>query len=338
MQITILIDFKAFPESRFWIKVELEKMGYDIQLLGIQNYNTNDEQSKSGKLKLWIKYLKLAVSGIKKTKKNDIIISWNFVVGAMLGFICKIFNIKRKIISLNMIAHQKGFINSLFRKLVYNSAFKYSNFWFSVNDAQLIDNYSKSFHFPTERIFVLHDVFYESDEQSDYQEAGDYIFTGGDAFRDWINFIKCAEEFPGIKFVAVARKKYFPNTGKIPENLEMYFDISPEQFYSLLKGSRIVFLPLNSLAPCGLIVMIKAALLSKPVIITATPSTKNYITDLVSGKLVPMHNLSEMKKAITMLYESKEMQIEYTEHLKSHLLANFSTKANAEIIDKIIKI
>ena len=336
MQVMILADYKVTANSSSWLKVELEKYGYNTVLRGIANYNSKDEITNFGKIKTWFKYFSLANTGIKQTKKDDIIITDNFVIGAITGFICKIYAKKRKIIALNMIAHQKGFLNKVFRKFIYNIAFRYKTFWFSVNDQELISGYAKEFNFPGNRIFILHDPFYESDEQSDYREADDFIFTGGDAFRDWENFIRCAEELPGIQFVGVARKKYFPNVKKLPENLKMYYDISSDEFYSLLKKSRIVFLPLNSLAPCGLIVMMKAALLSKPVIITETPSTKNYVQNNISGKLVKMNDLTDMKDSILMLYNSKEIRIKYSENLKKYIIANFSVENSAKIINKVI--
>jgi glycosyltransferase involved in cell wall biosynthesis len=334
----ILIDFKVTAGGKFWLKTELEKLGYTPMIRGIQNYNVKDESSSFGKIKMWMKYFRLAVSGIRKTNKHDVIVTDNFVIGALAAFFCQVFGYKRKIISLNMIAHQKGSLNRMIRKVVYNRAFKYKTFWFSVNDQQLITEYSRQFKFPQNRIFVMHDSYYENDEKADYNEAGDYVFTGGDAYRDWKGVIQCAENLPGIQFIGVARQKYFPGSASLPGNLKMYFDTSSDEFYSLLRQSRMVFLPLNSLAPCGLIVMMKAALLSKPVIITETPSTKNYIQHNVSGKLVKMNDINDMTHSISELFDSADMRMMYTKNLKSYVLENFSTEKNARIVNEVITI
>jgi glycosyltransferase involved in cell wall biosynthesis len=337
MKIIILADFKITANTKFWLKEELQKFDYNIELRGIPDYNAKDEETGFGKIRMWFKYFKLSIKGIRRTKKNDIILTDNFVIGAIAAFFCQLFGRKRKIIALNMIAHNKGLLNKVFRKIVYNIAFKNKTFWFSVNDEQLIANYSRLFTFPKERVFILQDAVHAGDEQSDYEETGNYVFTGGDAFRDWYGFIKCAEELPQIEFIGVARRKYFPNEKKLPANLKMYFDVPSAEFYSLLKKSRIVFLPLNSLAPCGLIVMMKAALLSKPVIITETPSTGNYIQNGVSGLLTKMNDINEMKNTILTLYNSKKLRIEYTGKLKDYLLTNFSAANAAAVINKIIK-
>jgi glycosyltransferase involved in cell wall biosynthesis len=337
MKIIILADFKTTPETKFWLKEELVKFGYDIELRGIQDYNMKDEESSLGKIKIWYKYFKLSSSGVRRSKEYDIIITDNFVIGALAAFFARFFNMKRKIIALNMIAHKKGFLNKVFRKIVYNKAFKYETFWFSVNDEQLIANYDAEFNFPKDRIFILRDAVHSGDEQRDYEETGDYVFTGGDAFRDWQGFIRCAEDLPAIQFVGVARYKYFPVKKELPPNLKMYFDIPSAEFYELLKKSKVIFLPLNSLAPCGLIVMMKAGLLSKPVIITETPATKNYIQNNISGGLIKMHDVAEMKNVILNLYNSEDLRKMYTCNLKSKLLADFSTEKSAQIINTIIK-
>jgi glycosyltransferase involved in cell wall biosynthesis len=336
MKIIILADFKTTADTKFWLKEELDKFGYDIELRGIPNYNVNDEVSSFGKIKIWYKYFRLSLSGIKRTEKYDIIITDNFVIGAMAAFFCQIFYCKRKIIALNMIAHQKGILNKIFRKIVYNKAFKYKTFWFSVNDEQLITNYAAEFKFSTERIFILHDAIHAGDEISDYREADDFIFTGGDAFRDWENVIKCALDLPGIRFVGVARHKYFPVKKELPPNLKMHFDIPNAEFYTLLKKSKIIFLPLNSRAPCGLIVMMKAGLLSKPVIITETPSTRNYIQNEISGSLIKMQDIEDMKNSILTLYNSSNLRERYAMNLKNRLLTDFSTEKSAQIINQII--
>lgn len=337
MKILILFDWKVTVETRHWLQEGLEKRGHKIELIGIPNYNEKDRSSSIGMIRLWFKYFILACKGVRKSKAKDIIISWNFVAGAMVGYLCELFGYNRKVISLNMIAHQKGFINSILRRLIYNKAFRYKSFWFSVNDEQLITYYSSFFTIDLKRIFILHDVYSNNYEQCDYREFDNYVFTGGEAFRDWTNFIKCAENLPEIQFIGVARYMTFPHKENLPGNLKMYYDIPEDEFYSLVKKCRIVFLPLKSQAPCGLIVIIKAALMSKPVIITETPSTKNYISDKNSGLLINMNSLDEMVTSIKELFYSKDLRKLYAENLKKYVIENFSSEGNVRLIETIIQ-
>lgn len=337
MTILILFDWKVTVETRHWLQEGLEKNGHKIELIGIPDYTEKDRTSSFGMIRLWFKYFILACKGIKNSKANDTIISWNFVAGAMVGYLCELFGFNRKIISLNMIAHEKGFINSILRKQIYNKAFRYKSFWFSVNDEQLMTYYSSLFTVDPKKIFILHDVYSKSYEQCDYNKYDHYVFTGGEAYRDWSNFIKCADSLPEIQFIGVARYMNFPHNRKLPKNLKMYYDISEDEFYSFVKKCRIVFLPLTSQAPCGLIVIIRAALLSKPVIITETPSTKNYISNEYSGILVKMHDVSMMENSIKKLYYSEDLSKLYAENLKEYILKNYSFERNIKIIEEIIQ-
>lgn len=337
MRIIILADFKVRAGSDFWIREELEKLGYTTELLGIQNYNPKDDTTRFGKIKIWYKYFKLAGKGLSVSGKEDVLICDNFVIGAITAFFGRLSGRKRKVIALNMIAHEKGLFNRIFRKIVYNTAFRNRGFWFSVNDSQLIDLYAQQFRFPEDRVFVLQDPFFKSDEQADFTGEGDFVFTGGDAYRDWDAVIRCAKELPQIRFTGVARKKYFPGHTELPINLKMYFDTTQDEFYGLMKNSRLVFLPLNSKAPCGLIVMMRAALLSKPVVISETPSTQNYIRNKVSGILLPLQDQLGMKKEISELFWSQELQQKYAAELKHFILENFSTGSTMKKIEEIIK-
>ncbi len=337
MKIVLLFDWKVTDETRHWLPEGLKNYGYRIDQIGIPNYNDKDRTTSFGMVKLWFKYFILALRGINNSKKNDVIISWNFVAGAVVGYLCRLFRFDRKVISLNMIAHQKGLLNSKIREIIYNNAFKYKSYWFSVNDEQLITYYSSLFTVNPGQTFLLHDAYSNSYEQCGFEESDNYVFTGGEAYRDWSNLIKCAENLPCIQFVGVARYMNFPHKEKLPENLKMYFDIPEEKFYSMVKKSRIVFLPLKSQAPCGLIVIIRAALLSKPVIITETPSTKNYIIDNFSGILIKMHDLENMQNSILKLDRSEELRRRYAENLKKYLVENFSSERNVKIIEGIIR-
>lgn len=336
MTILILVDWKLSKDSNVWLKTELEQKGYQVKLLGIPDYNIKDRTTRLGHIRLWYKYLSLAISAIKHSGKYDVLISLNFVVGSWIGLICRLLNFKRKIISLNLIAHEKGLYNSLFRRLIYNYAFGYKMFWFSVNDDQLIDYYSSLFKFPGDRIFILHDVFGNTDEQADYKELDTYVFTGGEAFRDWTNVIRCAQEMPNIQFVGVGRQKAFSFKEDLPGNLKLYFDISQNEFYLLLKESAIVFIPLLSMAPCGLIVLMRAGLLSKPVIATNTPSIRNYIKHDITGLLVEMSNFEQMKNSIERLFNSKILRKNLAENLRRHLVENFSHEHYTQKIEEII--
>jgi hypothetical protein len=337
MNIILIVDWRTIPNDNFWLKTELQKLGNQVELMSIPNYNDNNRIMKFGNYILWQKYFVTAIKAIKKSKEKDIIISWNFIIGAIAAFICRLLHLKKNIISINMIFHKNGLFNDSVRKIIYNIAFRYPKFCFSLIDEKLIDYYSLYFALPKTRIFFLQEVFNDSYEQRTFEETDDYVFSGGEAYRDWPNIIKCAEELPEINFVGVARFKKFPHDKLIPKNLKMYYDIPQDEFDTLMRKSRIVFLPLNSLAPCGLIVLVKAALLSKPVIVTETYSTKHYVHNNSSGRLIKMHDFNEMRNSILLLSNSMDLRKLYAENFKNHVTNMFTPQYFAYTLNAFVK-
>ena len=86
MRIIILADFKVSADSGFWIREELEKLGYVTVLLGIQDYDPKDDTTRFGKFRIWYKYFRLAAKGLNVSKKDEVLISDNFVIGAITAF------------------------------------------------------------------------------------------------------------------------------------------------------------------------------------------------------------------------------------------------------------
>lgn len=335
-KILLIVDWEI-SNSEFWLKKELENLDYEVELLGLVKYNRHDRIVKWRKIILWYTYILTSIKSLKISKNGDIIISWNFIIGAFVAFWAKMFRIKRKVISLNIIAHEKGFLNEIIRKLVYNYAFRYKNFYASINSEQLISHYSKYFCVDVSKYFVISDPYSPNYEQADYFNGDNYVFSGGEGGRDWETLLKAAELLPDIKFVIVARKKYFNNNLLIPNNIVVYFDTSEEVFYQLLTNSTIVALPLNSLAPAGLIVLIRAALLCKPVVATETPSIKTYVKHLRTGLLNEMNDYEGLAKNINLLMCSESVRREYANNLKNYIVSEYSYRKYVEKIESFLK-
>ena len=98
----------------------------------------------------------------------------------------------------------------------------------------------------------------------------------------------------------------------------------------------MVALPLNSMAPAGLIVLIKSALLCKPVIITETPSTIAYIRHNETGMLIPMKGLKELKDAIKVLHSDDFQQKRLAEALQKRIVNHYSTAAYVKQLQEIL--
>lgn len=174
-------------------------------------------------------------------------------------------------------------------------------------------------------------------ENAKFSDGSGYVFSGGEAARDWETLFKAAELLPAIKFIIVARKKYFDNKLIVPHNVDVYFDTTEEKFYEFLKNSTIVVLTLNSMAPAGLIVLIRAALMSKPIIATETPSISTYIKHLKTGLLIKVNDYQDLKNNINLLMSSESVRREYANNLKEYIVSEYSCRKYVEKIELFLK-
>jgi len=333
-KIIFLVDYD--PINFNWLAKQFENTEFDSKTYGMADSKKN-RTVKWRRILLFYNYINLAIRSLLHSKESDIIVSWNFIVGAFAGFFCKILFLKRTILSINMISNEKGFFNKMVRKIVYNKAFNYPKFYATVNSEELIDSYSNNFIINRAHFFLLPDCIRHEYENAPYSIGNKKVFCGGEAMRDWPTLFKAAKLLPSVKFVGVARRKLFDTKLEIPANVEMYYDTEPDFFYEQLKKSSLVALPLSTKAPAGLIVMIQAALLSKPIIITKTSSTLNYIENMRNGILVSLGNETELAERIEYLTLNNDVRRNLAENMFIDI-KRFSPENYAKKIMKILRV
>nr|WP_319267521.1 glycosyltransferase [uncultured Draconibacterium sp.] len=332
--INILIDWKK--EKPFFLQEELKNLGFDVEIFDIPNYNYKDRSVKYRIVFLYLKYLKLALRAVKNTKNDDLIICWNFTTSIALGYICKLLFKKRKIMALNIIAHSRTPIAEKLRKKIFQPVMNMKNYFISVNSEYYIDSYVNRFDVARNKFFILNDPI-QSTQTIPFKPTSSYVFVGGEAQRDWETLFKACEANLNIKFICVARKKYFDSTLTIPSNVKLLFDVPHEHFYELMKESTIVTIPLKSQLPAGLIILLKAAVMNKPIVATHTPSTTNYIKDSTSGFLFKQGDYNELSIKISILYNDKKLQSYFASNLLLAITENHSHQQYAGRLIEIIR-
>lgn len=331
----LVVDWKDTDD--FFLIKKLKAIGVDLSVVNMPDYDLNDRKSKFGQILLYYKYLKQAKRAIWDSKKEDIIICWNFTIGIAVGLISRILHKSRKILALNMIApSHKGFAGFL-QNNIFHYAMNVSSFYLTINSPNYINSNAQRFRIEKRKIFVLIDPVIESaDEQGDIQSKG-YVFCGGEAQRDWMLYLDLASKMPDIEFIGVARKKFFNKSLSIPKNVIMMFDINHDIFYSLMRGASLVLVPLNSIIPGGLIIIGKAGLMKKPIIATKTPSTANYISDGKTGYLVDLGDNSSFVEKTRELLSNKEKQEIFGSSLRDSLMEKYSASAYTKDLKSILK-
>jgi len=332
--IHILVDWK--DGNSFFLKKELYKINIKTNIYDIPNYNIKDRVIKWRLPILYLKYIFVANRIIKKSAENDLIICWNFTTSIAVGYLCKLYNKKRKILALNIIAHKKKGLAEKMRRFLFSPVMNMPGFFITVNSYQYVTDYSNRFNVKKTKFFELNDPI-QDEKIEPYEFNNSYVFVGGEAKRDWETLFNSAKLLPEINFICIAREKYFNKKLVIPNNIKMYFDTPKNTFYKKMKESSLVVIPLSSELPAGLIILLKATFINKPIIATNTPSIRNYVTNEFSGYLVPMGDHFELAKAIKSLYYDFGKQKLFTKNSLNYISKEFSKEKYTKKLSNIIK-
>jgi len=336
--IILLVDWQ-FDEQKFWLQPELEKLGFKVNPLGLPNYNLKNHSIKWRQIILWIDFLKLGWRGARMAQHNQgVVVTCNFQVGVFASLSARIVSRKNQpVIALNMIARTKGFLNQILRRLVYQTAFMSDQLLLTVNAPELRAQYLETFKIQPENISVLHDPWWPSYQVSlPNLNDEEFVFSGGEAARDWETLLSVAAACPEIRFKVVARRKNWAPTRNVTSNVDVLFDTSPEEFFSMAARSRLIILPLVSKVTAGLIVLIKSILMGKMVIATETPATSPYYPNDCQDLLIPESDVETMISRLKYYWINHEARLNKATNVQTHVIQHFSPEAYAKEVSNLI--
>jgi glycosyltransferase involved in cell wall biosynthesis len=334
MKLHILVDWQN--SERFFLKKELSEMGDICVIYDIPNYTMKDRTIRLRIFNLYFKYVQLAFRAFKNSTDNDVLICWNFTTSIALGYLCKIYKQKRIIIALNIIAHPRNGMIDKLRQWIFQPVMNMPSYYITVNSELYIEEYSHRFKVAQEKFHVLSDPIQVHEDNLNHFSKGNYIFVGGEAQRDWETLFQASEYLPEISFVCIARKKYFNHNLVVPINMKLIFDTDEEMFYDYMKHSNLVIIPLKSHLPSGLIILLRAAMMLKPIIATNTPSVRNYIINGENGLLVEHGNPKELAEKIKLLNNDPNLNKKLAISLFEYINENFSQKSYAKKLKDIV--
>ncbi|GGB38146.1 hypothetical protein GCM10011492_31070 [Flexivirga endophytica] len=149
---------------------------------------------------------------------------------------------------------------------------------------------------------VLPEVLPESPDE------GDYVYSAGWAHRDWPTLVRALETVPVPAILAPGRSL------DIPTNLLDRIRVrptmpSPEDGRALCRGAKIVAVIMRDTElPSGPLVLLDAMAAGKPVVATSANGTRDYITDRVTGLVVPPDDSAALSEALRELSVDEELR------------------------------
>jgi len=202
-----------------------------------------------------------------------------------------------------------------------------------------IVRYSLEYKIDKSKIIFI--PFHTNEETLEFPvQYGDYVFSGGRSGRDFNTLIK-AIEGTNIKLKLVVGKDEKLKED-IADNIEVFTEIDFRKYLELLKDARIVVVPLKpENRSSGQVVLLEAMGAAKPVVVTKTVGTEDYITDGHDGFFCSPHDVQNLRKLLLKLFYDIDLVKEIGRNARNtvegkYLLENY-VKQNLAAIRRLIE-
>jgi len=158
----------------------------------------------------------------------------------------------------------------------------------------------------TRFVFVPYGASQEEVQTKKEPSLGDYLFAGGNAFRDY-NTLCSAVKATGIR-VRIASDGFPISVQEVPKEVQFLGRIGFGDYKEVMGQSRLVVVPLqNLLVSAGQLAITQAMGMGKVVVATDTVGTRDYIANGETGFLVPPNNPDELRNCLMRLWYDNEL-------------------------------
>lgn len=336
MKFAVFYGVPTYRDDNTWLHEELSKYS-DTRVIEVSDFwykiGRFHPRSKLGIGIHVIMYFIQAIILILRTNTDDVVFTRDHGSGLIMSCLTKMFNIKRKIIAFNWIEMPKRHY-----KKIATYALKNDDYIPVVNDKRLLANLKKELQLKDEKglffpdSYNIRDVFIKPKNK---QEK--YIFCGGVNNRDWDIVLDAAKENSDKEFKFVVNKYWWSyRDDDIPNNVQVYFDLSEEEYYKLLRGAYLSVVPLKEDKVSGLINIIKSHQYGIPCITNYMGVTELYIPQAYKGIMMYSNKdfVDDLNRKIRKIYDlSEDCYLYLCQELQEYLKERFSPN---KLVNKLI--
>lgn len=277
----ILTEFDVNQDWPFRIALEKETgLSWKIEVYKL-NFLRNSFWKK---LCVYVGYFWNPFRVFLHRKEYDRIVAWQQFYGLIYGFFCRLFHAKKysEVIVMTFIFKEKkgleGWIYRRFMRYIVTSIYIDRFVVFSKKECSF---YSQYFQVPKEK-FVFMKVGAEDKRKGFSCEKGDRVLSVGRSNRDY-DFLIHALEGTNIKGDILCDTYKHVNT----DNFCIYNDVLGDKYYEMLSKAFCVLIPLkDTKISSGQLVLIQAMMFEKPVIITRTQGSEDYVRDGITALVI----------------------------------------------------
>lgn len=325
MKSALIVDFNASEDWDFYRAIQ-ETSGEQWDL--IRAVSNRYHGSKLREIKRYVRYFTVPLSVFFKRKQYKKIIAWQQFYGLILAFYCALFRVKdAPIITVMTFIYKPkklpviGTMYEKFIRFIIHSGYVRKFVVFSESEKE---HYSKSLDINSEQVIYIklgledvRDSFNcEPVSRKHFLSAGRSNRDYGFLFSAW-NTLKNNGEQYSLTVICDKLHNYED------EYIAVLDDCHGEEYMRELGNCYAVILPLgDENISSGQLVILKAMMLGKPVIVTRNNTVTDYIIDGYNGYIIEKDKES-LKMAIEKL-ENRDIYKTISHNAREYFEKNFS--------------
>lgn len=321
-KIRFVLNFRV--RKTFFLLDEFRRLGIPVEVFDYVHPWFDNLDSFRNPFRYWVEIFRTAWRGLGSAKRGQIVVAWCFDLGVAIKLLSLLTFRDFGVVANNLIfdTGRKTTIRRWIKRVFLKFIMSRKGFVATVNSDNLVEEYSRYFGVSSDRFAIVHDSYDDGFPVLPWEPGDGSVFCGGMNYRDWATFVACAKARPQVRFVGVAdRKRFLLEDRGLPENLEMRYNIPESEFYDLMSSASVVCLPLDTDAPAGLIVMVRAGLANRPVVTSRTGPTEVFGDYGRTALLVPRGDVMQMVEALDGLLVAPEKRLEMADAMSSHLVS-----------------
>ncbi|MGD9972518.1 MAG: glycosyltransferase family 4 protein [Desulfatirhabdiaceae bacterium] len=303
-RVLLLVDW--VPDKGSLLMKSLRKAGLDCDIMGT-DFHLSRWTPLNKILSHWPKCLLVSIRAFQKRHDYDCILAWQQIMGMFLGMIKWITgsSVPNIFILTAIIVERHNPVQEwIRRKFISLSCKRVNHIGFLSNTYKKI--IQSRFHWPDSRTVLLKSpiILPEIPEFSGYRPDG-YVYSVGRSCRDYKTLFAAARQCRR-QFVVVTSREAVSGLS-IPDNVTLHFDTFGKDADRLMQNCAAVIIPLNTdNSPAGELTLLEAMCYGKPVIITRTVITREYVIHGENGYLVPKQDSQTLVEAVNDLLSNSE--------------------------------
>ncbi len=285
----------------------------------------------------WAKYLGLAFKVLRLEREYDAVIVWQQVVAYFLVALRPLFSKRRPPVILTgfIWSEKKRPLSSKIRRALVQTA---------LNTVRRVVCYSAR-----ERQFCI-DSFGQPEEKVRFVPLGmdfpfsppesesDYVLSAGKSGRDYRTLVEAAKSVDAPFKILTPRELF--EKGEVPANVDFIEEKDWEAFAELMGRARVVAIPLaEEEKTAGQLVLLQAMHFGRPIVVTRSRGTEDYVDDGGNGLLVKANDPSEFARALRRLLDDEGLRSAMGRRAREDAAARYSSRlfwiSISQLVDEI---